>query len=410
MENTTNVLAVGQSSREEQMVMNASMIPKRVDEQVGKLARLGRKVQEAVSMAERAENAAQQAGRSKKSGLFGIARADALETISDAVEALGKANMNNAQGLTVVYEFTQSLAEINEGLFGLAAMGIAANNTVMQQLEAKLKGASSSELTGIARSELKRTISILKNQSKVFEEQGKLKALQDAMQLQLKALSGESDEHARQNAEQDARLAAGEAKDAEHDRRLNEGERHDAQQDVLLEQHSQTDQEHAQLIAENMEKDAQQDELLAQHSQTDQEHAQLIAENMEQDARQDELIAENMEQDARQDQQIAANMEQDARQDELIAENMEQDARQDELIAENMEKDAQQDKLLIQHAEKDAEHDRLIAELQEENRTLRTDLEAVRTLLEQKTEKQFSVVTLAVAIAALLAAGVQFFL
>ena len=80
------------------------------------------------------------------------------------------------------------------------------------------------------------------------------------------------------------------------------------------------------------------------------------------------------------------------------------------MIAENMEHDIQQDQQLAQHTEKDAEHDRLIAELQEENRALRTDLEAVRTLLEQKTEKQFSVVTLAVAITALLAAGVQFFL
>ena len=305
------------------MIYNASMVSTRVEEQVKKLAQLGRKVDSVLTAAKSAEYSAQRAVDCPK-GLF--KKKAALETIADAVEALGNANMQNAQGLEIVYSFTQSLAEINEGLFDLAAMGVAANNSVMQQLEAKLRGASSSELNAIARNELKRTISILKNQSKVFEEQGKLKALQDTMQLQLKALSGESDEHAKQNAEQNARLAA--------------GEQHDARQD--------------ELIAENMEHDAQQDALLEQHSQTDQEHAQLIA--------------------------------------------------------ENMEHDTQQDQQLAQHAEKDAEHDRLIAALQEENRTLRTDLEAVRTLLEQKTEKQFSIVTLAVAIAALLAAGVQFFL
>ena len=349
MESTTNTLT--QRSAEERMIYNASMVSTRVEEQVKKLAQLGRKVDSVLTAAKSAEYSAQRAVNCPK-GLF--KKKAALETIADAVEALGNANMQNAQGLEVVYSFTQSLAEINEGLFDLAAMGVAANNSVMQQLEAKLRGASSSELNAIAKNELKRTISILKNQSRVFEEQGKLRALQDTMQLQLKALSGESNEQARQNAEQDARLDAGEQHDARQDELIAENMEHDAQQDALLEQHSQTDQEHAQLIAENMEHDAQQDALLEQHSQTDQEHAQLIA--------------------------------------------------------ENMEHDTQQDQQLAQHTEKDAEHDRLIAALQEENRTLRTDLEAVRTLLEQKTEKQFSIVTLAVAIAALLAAGVQFFL
>lgn len=391
MESTTNTLT--QRSSEERMIYNASMVSTRVEEQVKKLAQLGRKVDSVLTAAKSAEYSAQRAVDCPK-GLF--KKKAALETIADAVEALGNANMQNAQGLEIVYSFTQSLAEINEGLFDLAAMGVAANNSVMQQLEAKLRGASSSELNAIARNELKRTISILKNQSKVFEEQGKLKALQDTMQLHLKALSGESDEHAKQNAEQDARLAAGEAKDAEHDRRLNEGEQHDAQQDVLLEQHSQTDQKHAQLIAENMEHDAQQDALLEQHSQTDQEHAQLIA--------------ENMEHDTQQDARLDAGEQHDARQDELLEQHSQTDQEHAQMIAENMEHDIQQDQQLAQHTEKDAEHDRLIAELQEENRALRTDLEAVRTLLEQKTEKQFSVVTLAVAITALLAAGVQFFL
>ena len=377
MESTTNTLT--QRSSEERMIYNASMVSTRVEEQVKKLAQLGRKVDSVLTAAKSAEYSAQRAVNCPK-GLF--QKKAALETIADAVEALGNANMQNAQGLEVVYSFTQSLAEINEGLFDLAAMGVAANNSVMQQLEAKLRGASSSELNAIAKNELKRTISILKNQSRVFEEQGKLKALQDTMQLQLKALSGESNEQARQNAEQDARLAAGEQHDARQDKLIAENMEHDAQQDALLEQHSRTDQEHAQLIAENMEHDAQQDALLEQHSQTDQEHAQLIAENMEHDAQQDALL----EQHSQTDQEHA------------------------QMIAENMEHDIQQDQQLAQHTEKDAEHDRLIAALQEENRTLRTDLEAVRTLLEQKTEKQFSIVTLAVAIAALLAAGVQFFL
>lgn len=197
--------------------------------------------------------------------------------------------MNNAQGLSEAFKFMQSLAEINQGLFGLAAMSTAANNTVLQQLELKLKGASAEKLSALARSELNRTISILKNQGNVLAEQDKQKKRLEAMQLRLNALS-------------------------------NEGEQHDAQQDELLEQHSQTVQEHAQMIAANIAHDAQQDELLEQHSQTDQEHAQMIAANMEHDAQQDGLIAQNMEHDAQQDQQLAQHAEKDAEHDRLIAE------------------------------------------------------------------------------------------
>ena len=284
--NAVNTLVAKETLNADRMVIDASKIPALVEEQYGKLAKLDKQVGKAINKAKSAEEAAEKAGNCKK-GLF--QKKAALQTISGAVEALSEANMNNAQGLSEAFKFMQSLAEINQGLFGLAAMSTAANNTVLQQLELKLKGASAEKLSALARSELNRTISILKNQGNVLAEQDKQKKRLEAMQLRLNALS-------------------------------NEGEQHDAQQDELLEQHSQTVQEHAQMIAANMEHDAQQDELLEQHSQTDQEHAQMIAANMEHDAQQDGLIAENMEHDAQQDQQLAQHAEKDAEHDRLIAE------------------------------------------------------------------------------------------
>lgn len=284
--NAVNTLVAKETLNADKMVIDASKIPALVEEQYGKLAKLDKQVGKAIKKAKSAEEAAEKAGSCKK-GLF--RKKAALQTISDAVEALSEANMNNAQGLSEAFKFMQSLAEINQGLFGLAAMSTAANNTVLQQLELKLKGASAEKLSALARSELNRTISILKNQGNVLAEQDKQKKRLEAMQLRLNALS-------------------------------NEGEQHDAQQDELLEQHSQTVQEHAQMIAANMEHDAQQDELLEQHSQTDQEHAQMIAANIEHDAQKDGLIAENMEHDAQQDQQLAQHAEKDAEHDRLIAE------------------------------------------------------------------------------------------
>ena len=284
--NAANTLVAKGTLNADKMVVDASRIPALVEEQYGKLVKLDKQVGKAIKKAKNAEEAAEKAGNCKKDIFH---RKDALQTISGAVEALSEANMDNAQGLSEAFKFMQSLAEINQGLFGLAAMSTAANNTVLQQLELKLKGASREKLSALARSELNRTISILKNQGNVLAEQDKQKKRLEAMQLRLNALS-------------------------------NEGEQHDAQQDELLEQHSQTVQEHAQMIAANMEHDAQQDELLEQHSQTDQEHAQMIAANIAHDAQQDGLIAENMEHDAQQDQQLAQHAEKDAEHDRLIDE------------------------------------------------------------------------------------------
>ena len=362
---TVSTIAAQEALDANQMIVDASKIPALVDEQIKKLKALDEKVQDVLANAKDAKDSADRARSCKKSGVLGIARADALETISDAVKALGDANESNAQGLSEVFGFMQSLAEISKGLFGLASMSMVAHNTVVQQLELKMRGASGEELSELAQNELERTISILKNQGNVLAEQDKQKKRLEAMQLRLNALS-------------------------------NEGDQHDAQQDELLEQHSQTVQEHAQMIAANMEHDAQQDELLEQHSQTDQEHAQMIAANMEHDAQQDELL----EQHSQTDQEHA----------QMIAANIAHDAQQDGLIAENMEHDAQQDQQLAQHAEKDAEHDSLIAELREENQVLRANIDDLRSLVEKKAGKELSNASIAISIIALILAGIQFFL
>lgn len=269
--NAVNTLVAKETLNADKMVIDASKIPALVEEQYGKLAKLDKQVGKAIKKAKSAEEAAEKAGNCKKDIFH---RKDALQTISGAVEALSEANMDNAQGLSEAFKFMQSLAEINQGLFGLAAMSTAANNTVLQQLELKLKGASREKLSALARSELNRTISILKNQGNVLAEQDKQKKRLEAMQLRLNALS-------------------------------NEGDQHDAQQDELLEQHSQTDQEHAQMIAANIAHDAQQDGLIAENMEHDAQQDQQLAQHAEKDAEHDRLIAELREEN----QVLRANMD-----------------------------------------------------------------------------------------------------
>lgn len=282
---TVSTIAAQKTLDADQMIIDASKIPGLVDEQIKKLKALDEKVQDVLANAKDAKDSADRARSCKKSGVLGIARADALETISDAVKALGDANESNAQGLSEVFGFMQSLAEISKGLFGLASMSMVAHNTVVQQLELKMRGASGEELSELAQNELERTISILKNQGNVLAEQDKQKKRLEAMQLRLNALSNEGEQHdvrldagEKKDAEHDDRLNAGEQKDAEHDRRLDEGEQHDAQQDELIAENKEHDARQDQQIAENMEQDARQDQQLAQHSEKDAEHDRLIAE------------------------------------------------------------------------------------------------------------------------------------
>lgn len=282
---TVSTIAAQKTLDADQMIIDASKIPGLVDEQIKKLKALDEKVQDVLANAKDAKDSADRARSCKKSGVLGIARADALETISDAVKALGDANESNAQGLSEVFGFMQSLAEISKGLFGLASMSMVAHNTVVQQLELKMRGASGEELSELAQNELERTISILKNQGNVLAEQDKQKKRLEAMQLRLNALSNEGEQHdvrldagEKKDAEHDDRLNAGEQKDAEHDRRLDEGEQHDAQQDELIAENKEHDAQQDQQIAENMEQDARQDQQLAQHAEKDAEHDRLIAE------------------------------------------------------------------------------------------------------------------------------------
>lgn len=282
---TVSTIATQEALDANQMIVDASKIPALVNQQVKKLKALDEKVQDVLANAKDAKDSADRARSCKKSGVFGIARADALETISDAVKALGDANENNAQGLSEVFGFMQSLAEISKGLFGLASMSMVAHNTVVQQLELEMRGASGEKLSELAQNELERTISILKNQGNVLAEQDKQKKRLEAMQLRLNALSNEGEQHdvrldagEKKDAEHDDRLNAGEQKDAEHDRRLDEGEQHDAQQDELIAENKEHDARQDQQIAENMEQDARQDQQLAQHAEKDAEHDRLIAE------------------------------------------------------------------------------------------------------------------------------------
>ena len=103
------------------MIYNASMVSTRVEEQVKKLAQLGRKVDSVLTAAKSAEYSAQRAVDCPK-GLF--KKKAALETIADAVEALGversREAAKRASLAVLVLDGSRSLTAEDEEAMALA--------------------------------------------------------------------------------------------------------------------------------------------------------------------------------------------------------------------------------------------------------------------------------------------------
>ena len=376
----------------------AENIMSRVTGDIGKIQELSEKVSksEAASKAARAKvkkakakaEAAAEKADNLKEVKFGKKKAaieelqatvrDMSNAQSEAVDAqfvLAKAEKQASEALRISFECQSKLGEMAKAMVQYSVSNVAHSRIVVRELEARLNGANREELSDLARQELESVCAEIQRQQDIMAKQEQLFHEVHEHDKQLVRVREE-------NEGRDQAIAAQVQKSVDIVQRLAAQAVRVNEQQKILYTHQEKNAEHDRRLDEGEQRDARQDELLKQHSQTDQEHAQMIAASIEHDARQDELIAENMEQDARQDQQIAENLEQDARQDQQLA----------------------------QHAEKDAEHDSLIAELREENQVLRANIDDLRRLVEKKAGKDLPNAAIVISVIALILAGIQFFL
>ena len=184
----------------EVVVIDEAEIPNIVTSQFSSLQELSNKYEDALTKAKSAKEAAETA-HEKSAGLF--KKKEAIEALQDAQLDTAEAliSMTDVQKLTLEYQ--EKITQITQYLFGLGVSNIAANRSVVRQLELKLKGASKEELSELARQEL---LNVVK---------------------QLKAQEDKDVEHDRKLAEQVA-------KDEEHDRLLEEGKKRDLEQDKII--------------------------------------------------------------------------------------------------------------------------------------------------------------------------------
>ncbi len=251
--------------------IDESEIPSIITSQFGEVKRLENKVKAAMQKAEEAKKSADSAYK-KSTGWF--MKGKAIESLQQATVDLAESQVSFGEAQKVSFEYQEKLGRILQYMFGLGVMNLAANRTVVRQLQMQLSGASKEEMSDFAKQEIKGVIRQLKAQEDIMIKQKDLAEKVKWHEQSLKVI-GDKDE------EQDRLIAKNAAKDKEQDRKIAEQVQKDEEQDRRL--------------AEQALKYKEQDRRLAEQALKDEEHDRLIAENAVKNKEQDEWIKVTME-------------------------------------------------------------------------------------------------------------------
>lgn len=357
----------------EVVVVDEAEIPNIVTSQFSSLQELSNKYEDALTKAKSAKEAAETA-HEKSAGLF--KKKEAIEALQDAQLDTAEAliSMTDVQKLTLEYQ--EKITQITQYLFGLGISNIAANRSVVRQLELKLKGASKEELSELARQELLNVVKQLKAQEDIMEKQSKLSS-----------------------------------KVHDHDKRIKEqekkgfdlGDRIDEAEDSI----KRNDTKHSEHEARQDQKLKKHDELLAKHERKDAEHDELLDKGKKKDEEQDRRLAEQVEKDAEHDRKFLAQEEKDAEHDRKFLAQEEKDVEHDRKLAEQVAKDEEHDRLLEEGKKRDLEQDKIIGTLRDQINELENKLESVE---QDKFNKKWGYISLFVGIVGLILSVIQFVL
>ncbi|MGN0179736.1 MAG: hypothetical protein ACI4DY_09900, partial [Monoglobaceae bacterium] len=244
--------------------VDESDLPTVISEQFTQLKNLQKKTNAALKKAKEAQESAESA-RSHSAGWF--QKKAAIEALQDATYDLAESQVSAAEAQKISFEYQEKLGKITQYLFALGVTNMAANRTVVRELELKLKGASKNELSELARREIVSVISQLKAQEDIMNKQNELTKIVK---------------------KHDAELHNQELHLTENDTLISANTEHNKEQDEQIAQQAEKDEEHDRLISANIEHNKEQDEQIAHQAEKDEEHDRLISANIEHNKEQDE--------------------------------------------------------------------------------------------------------------------------
>jgi hypothetical protein len=147
-------------------------LPELIQTQIGKLNELDEGVKKALADAELAKASAKKAHeQSADRGFFTDKKKIAIEELQQAGIALAKAVTSGTEAQKLSFEMQKRLADVTKYLFTLGVSNIAANRTVVRELEMRLRSASEEELSELARTEVLSVIKQLKEQEDLLRKQ-----------------------------------------------------------------------------------------------------------------------------------------------------------------------------------------------------------------------------------------------
>ena len=129
------------------------------------ISEVDRKIANAVSRAEEAKKLADEASQ-KNAGwsFFGSDKKEAIEALQSATVSQANALSDSVDANKELFNNQKKMSEALRYLFGLGVANMAANRTVVRELELKLKNASQEELSELARQEITNVILQLRAQ------------------------------------------------------------------------------------------------------------------------------------------------------------------------------------------------------------------------------------------------------
>lgn len=150
-------------------------LPELIQAQIGKLNQLDEGVRKAHADAKLAETRATAARqKSADRGFFTDKKKAAIEELQLAGIALAHAVTSGTEAQKLSFEMQKRLAEVTKYLFTLGVSNIAANRTVVRELEMRLRSASEEELSELARTEVLSVIKQLKEQEDLLRKQDQM--------------------------------------------------------------------------------------------------------------------------------------------------------------------------------------------------------------------------------------------
>lgn len=129
------------------------------------ISEVDRKISNAASRAEEAKKLADEASQ-KNAGwsFFGSDKKEAIEALQSATVSQANALSDSVDANKELFNNQKKMSEALRYLFGLGVANMAANRTVVRELELKLKNASQEELSELARQEITNVILQLRAQ------------------------------------------------------------------------------------------------------------------------------------------------------------------------------------------------------------------------------------------------------